>query len=113
MQVPKPERIKDRKLLTRYHNMECIICNKHGCDPAHVRSRAAGGPDKKWNLVPLCREHHTEQHKRGWIDMMLRYFRLRLLMEAMGWRHCLVTDKLWNSRLAPDKPGHDVKDKSL
>jgi hypothetical protein len=33
-------------------------------DPAHVRSRGAGGGD--WaNVVPMCRAHHSEQHAKG------------------------------------------------
>ena len=33
-------------------------------DPAHVRSRGAGGGD--WaNVVPFCRRHHDEQHSIG------------------------------------------------
>jgi hypothetical protein len=33
-------------------------------DPAHVRSRGAGGKD--WaNVVPFCRKHHDEQHALG------------------------------------------------
>lgn len=33
-------------------------------DPAHVRSRGAGGGD--WaNVVPFCRRHHDEQHAIG------------------------------------------------
>jgi hypothetical protein len=33
-------------------------------DAAHVRSRGAGGRDAG-NVIPLCRRHHAEQHRRG------------------------------------------------
>jgi len=59
----------------------CIICgnavyheetSEWLCDPAHVRSKGAGGATVG-NLVPLCRVHHVEQHKRGWIWLMDHY----------------------------------------
>jgi hypothetical protein len=36
------------------------------CDPAHGPSSGTGvkGPDS--GAIPLCREHHTEQHQIGW-----------------------------------------------
>ena len=41
----------------------CIICGRDA-EPCHVRSRGAGGTDLG-NIVPMCRIHHTEQHKIG------------------------------------------------
>lgn len=41
-------------------------------DPHHVKSRGAGGPDAE-NLVPFCREHHSECHTIGIIEFQLRY----------------------------------------
>jgi hypothetical protein len=38
----------------------CLICGRWPVDPAHVIKRSRGSDDRK-NLVPLCREHHTEQ----------------------------------------------------
>lgn len=51
----------------------CMVCGTFPSDPAHVRSRGAGGRDKG-NVVPLCREHHQRQHQEGWgwiLDMGL------------------------------------------
>jgi len=39
-------------------------------DPAHVRSRGAGGQDEG-NVIPLCRRHHDEQHRRGVLTWQL------------------------------------------
>ncbi len=34
-------------------------------DPAHIRSRGAGGGDEPDNVIPLCRACHSEQHQMG------------------------------------------------
>jgi len=45
--------------------LPCMVClSPPPSDPAHVRSRGAGGKDMA-NVVPLCRMHHQEQHARG------------------------------------------------
>jgi len=43
--------------------LSCAACKRDGRDPAHMRSRGAGGTSD--HLVPLCRECHTEQHAKG------------------------------------------------
>ena len=45
--------------------MRCCVpgCAHWPSDAAHVKSRAAGGT--KRDLVPLCHEHHMEQHSTG------------------------------------------------
>lgn len=48
----------------RIRAMPCAICGKPGpSDPAHVRSRGAGGTWR--DLVPLCRADHAELHEIG------------------------------------------------
>lgn len=52
-------------------------------DPAHVRSRGAGG---KWrnNIIPLCRLHHTEQGQLGDITFQaLHKFDMSLIAHAV------------------------------
>lgn len=43
--------------------MPCLACGLTPSDPAHVRSRGAGGG--RFDIVPLCRAHHQEQHQHG------------------------------------------------
>ena len=45
--------------------MGCCLehCRFVPADPAHVKSRGAGGT--KTDLVPLCHEHHRQQHQWG------------------------------------------------
>lgn len=52
---------------------DCSACGRPGpSDPAHVRSRGAGGSDRG-NVIPLCRRCHIQQHAKGWAWMRERY----------------------------------------
>lgn len=67
-------RERNEQHLKWIRTLRCCICGKPGPDPAHIRSasplhgkRETGGgekPSDKW-VVPLCREHHDEQHKHN------------------------------------------------
>ena len=57
--------------------MDCCACGAPGpSDPAHVKSRGAGGhaflDNGQGNIIPLCRRCHTEQHAKGWSAIMRR-----------------------------------------
>ena len=46
--------------------LPCLLCgHPPPSDPAHVRSRGAGGLDRE-NVIPLCRACHDRQHLQGW-----------------------------------------------
>jgi len=82
----KPQRKTDRKLLDAVAARPCQACGAIlSSDPAHVRSRGAGGPDEAWNVMPLCRRHHTEQHKIGWCTFAAKYFGVQVWLGANGW----------------------------
>lgn len=67
--------------LVAYLNaMPCMVCGRVPCDAAHVKSRGAGGGYRD-NLVPLCREHHTEQHQIG-IETFQNKYQIDMEREA-------------------------------
>ena len=83
-------------LAEHVRTLPCLVCGRSPVDPAHVRSRGAGGhawiegsldvhgvpfPIRVGNIVPLCRAHHTEQHASG-IRTFERAHRLDLAAEA-------------------------------
>lgn len=41
----------------------CVVCKRSPCEAAHARPRSRGGTAE--HLVPLCSEHHHEQHAAG------------------------------------------------
>jgi len=73
---------RDRAYLAWIATLACAVggCRNHPCDPAHVRSRGAGGADVG-NTVPLCHPHHEEQHRIGIVSFSDRY-RLNLTYRA-------------------------------
>lgn len=93
----KAIRIEDRALLDTYHNKRCLCCSNLS-DPCHIVSRGAGGPDLPFNLMPLCRRHHTQQHKQGWKAMALQYPKVYLFLKKNGWTFD-QNGSLWNDLL--------------
>lgn len=84
--LQKPKRKQNRDLLDTYHGMRCAACGSSPCDPAHIRSKGAGGHDERDNLVPLCRRCHSMSHQIGWAKMLHKYSTLSIFMHELGWR---------------------------
>ena len=82
---PKPKRIKDRGLLDEIKKLRCIACGKYGVDPAHIRSRGAGGHDLVGWVIPLCRPCHSLSHHIGWVRFLEKNFNVKMTLEELGW----------------------------
>ncbi len=99
MIFPKLIRTDDRALLDSYRYKICDACGRRPpCDPAHIRSKGAGGPDEVWNLMALCRACHSDQHRVGIITFIEKNPGLAWRLKAIGW--VVNKGKLWNPRLA-------------
>jgi hypothetical protein len=61
--------------------LPCLVagCCMGPSEPAHVKSRGAGGG--RFDIVPLCHAHHREQHSRG-IRTFSKIYGLDLRLEA-------------------------------
>jgi len=81
----KPKRIENKQLKQDYYSKKCLVCNRIGSDPAHIKTVGSGGHDEKSNLMPLCREHHTEQHQVGIGTFSLKYSTVESYLNAHGW----------------------------
>lgn len=76
----------------------CIICGRPApSDPSHIKTRGSGGPDTEWNVVPMCRVHHTEWGKRGCLTFIRKHPAFGSKLYALGWY--LMLGKLWNDKL--------------
>lgn len=85
MNLDKPKRKVDRKLLETVRRLPCLACVSLGwcpeeipasetiSHPHHVTSVKAGGGDTWDNVIPLCQVHHREWHDRGGQFMWERY----------------------------------------
>ncbi len=66
---------------------ECEACGFNGVvDRAHIKSKGSGGTMDDFNIILLCREHHTEQHKLGWNKMSIKHSRISLSLASRGWK---------------------------
>ena len=75
----------------------CVVCGR-GADLHHILTRKAYPEyiNEPWNLMPLCREHHTEIHMKGLNYMASKYLKVRLFLEANGWEFEKGTkEKYW------------------
>lgn len=64
-----------KKYLNYIHSLPCLICGKPS-ESAHQRLLGGGGTGKKppdTHAVPLCVEHHREEHKEP-VSFWLKYF---------------------------------------
>lgn len=81
----KPRRIVDEGLLEEVRRLPCAVCGRGPVDPAHIKSRGAGGPDTLENLLPLCRSHHTQHHRIGWVRFCDINPKAHRALVARGW----------------------------
>ena len=84
---------KNKDIRAEYYSKHCLVCNRRGCDPCHIKTFGSGGVDEYWNLMPLCRAHHTEQHQIGIISFYKKYPTVALYMEANGWKIEIMSSK--------------------
>lgn len=85
MTIKKPRRVVDKELREKISQMKCLVCFRSPCDPAHVKTRGSGGGDVIDNLMPLCRSHHSLQHRIGISTFALRFQRVFDWLTKHGW----------------------------
>lgn len=83
--IEKMKRLQDEKMLEKFRKRRCVICGIFPCDPCHIKSVGSGGPDEHWNLMSLCRVHHTEQHSIGFYKMSEKYPFFKQTLGEKGW----------------------------
>lgn len=109
MMAPKadaPIRCESFKQWVRGHNCACVDIDPTGCngkiEAAHVRRGTDGGvgmkPGDNWCL-PLCSEHHAEQHRIGEQSFEKKY---RFSMKR-------IAERLWNRWLTTTPAGQRFK----
>jgi len=101
----KQKRIENKAFLRSFHSMKCVCCGALGCDPAHIKTRGSGGDDDETNVIPLCRECHTEQGKIGIATFVMKHSTVEEHLERLGWTvvfifgvHKLVRKLPWSNK---------------
>jgi predicted restriction endonuclease len=82
--LQKQKRLVDEDALKECRAKACQICRTKPVDAAHILTKGAGNPDVWWNLLPLCRVHHAEQHTIGWFKMCEKYPMLKMEIYQRG-----------------------------
>lgn len=79
----------DRALRQAVKAMPCFLCQeghqRSPTDPCHIATFGARGIDEWWSMVPMCREHHNEQHHEGWKRFCEKYPKAAALLAHLGW----------------------------
>lgn len=65
--------------------MGCLICSSRRIDICHIKTRGSGGNNEPWNIMKMCREHHTEQHALGWWRFANKYPIVMKELNHKGW----------------------------
>jgi hypothetical protein len=66
----------------------CCITGEFNVDLHHVKTRAAGGTNDKWNLMPLSHRFHVEVHAMGLLTFAMKYPQARNWLKKNGWEFC-------------------------
>lgn len=86
MELIKPKRIVCKKTIAKYRGVTCQACGKaNSSNPAHIKSRGAGGDDTDNNLLALCFNCHRAQHDYGWSYFLNEHPKLRIILKQKGW----------------------------
>ena len=72
----------------RLQNPKCIVCGRMG-EYHHLLTQKTYPElkDEVWNKLPVCREHHTEAHKKALTWMAKTYSKVAMWLKQMGWEH--------------------------
>jgi hypothetical protein len=66
--LSEPRRVRDRDHVRYVAKLPCLVCGRSPSDAHHLRfaqSRALGRKVSDEFVVPLCRGHHREVHRKG------------------------------------------------
>lgn len=94
------KRKKNPKLRQQVKSTGCVICGKVA-DPCHIKTFGSTRIDAEWNLIAMCRIHHSKQHRIGWQKMMEEHYIVKFYLLEKGWTWEIVNGKfyLFNEKL--------------
>lgn len=98
----------DRELRREVKAMPCFLCgSRYGVDPCHIKTFGSSGIEEWWNMVPMCRAHHNEQHHLMWKRFCEKYPKAGALLRELGWEF-LEANGQW--KLFNEKEREDAAD---
>jgi 5-methylcytosine-specific restriction endonuclease McrA len=73
--------------------ISCLICVNNG-ELHHIKTRKSGGCDSVFNLMPLCRAHHTQVHQIGINSFAEKYPVVKDWLILNDWNFNLVKKQM-------------------
>ena len=90
VQQVKIKQEKDEIFLGLIRKINCLCCGAiPPVDACHIKSRGSGGGDEWWNVIPMCRKCHTEQHSIGWLRFIKKHSHINEHLSDLGWENNL------------------------
>jgi hypothetical protein len=81
-------RIVDEELCKIYRSFPCLVCGtRQEVCGHHIKSKGSGGHDARYNLMPLCFNHHAEIHTIGLTRFCKKYASAKWHILDNGWKY--------------------------
>jgi len=74
-----------KQLFKTMREMSCLVCGRIPTEVCHVKSKGSGGADEPYNLMSLCRTHHSAQHVAGLITFIEKHPSVKSDLVSKGW----------------------------
>ena len=95
----KSKRIENRVLIDELKEKHsCIICGNKEVDIHHIKTKKSGGDDVPYNLVPLCRVHHSSLHSMGIKKFAKEYILFEAFLLYFGWELNALNKWVYNNK---------------
>lgn len=74
------------KKLKSIEKKPCIICGDKKTDYCHIKTKGSSGNNEPYNIMFLCRKHHSEQHAVGLYRFLKKYPEVEKEIIRLGWK---------------------------
>lgn len=102
----------NKRAIRQTQELTCAACGRDPPNEAHhIKTKGAGGPDKAWNLLPLCHSCHMLWHSEGPMKMIGRRLLLKVKLSSRGWEW--KSGKLFNPNTLIDDSFDETIDKDV
>lgn len=92
---PKNRRVESQSTINEVKKMSCILCGAtSNIDAHHLKSRGSGGGDEFFNLLPVCRAHHSLIHSQGLIRLAEGNPVVMIELNRRGWYVKTLSDEI-------------------
>lgn len=66
-------------------HIPCIVCGKAPTDRCHIKTVGSGGSNDDSNILIMCRDHHQEQHRLGFVRFIENHKHIMKILTEKNW----------------------------